>query len=762
MTRLSLLLSLLSLAARLSAQSTGDTLRYTVLFSDRPAGALSIWGTRAEWWADYQFNDRGRGPQVREHVIAGAGGTPRLVAIEGHDYLKDTVDERFSTDGRTMRWSNNVEGDQEQPARPGYYIDVAGAPSAALAQALVAAPAHTLPLLPAGEAHIERVRSLAVEAKGRSQTVVLWTVTGLGFDPAPIWLDEEERFFGTVSSWSSTIRTGWEKAVPAMIAAQDSVESARLTRVARSLAQHPAILVFQHAALFDAITAQARPRTTVVIRGDRIERVGEDGAVVAPPGATVIDATGKMLLPGLWDMHVHIQPGTEGMLDIAAGVTTGRDMGNDTANVLRLRRQFDAGELIGPRVVLAGLIDSPGPYQVPIGMLASTEAEGRAAVDRYAALGFEQIKIYSSMKPELVPAIIDEAHCHGLRVSGHVPAFMTAEQVVRLGFDELQHANFLMLNFMDTVRDTRAMSRFTAVAASGAALDLQSERVQSFLRLLKARGTDLDPTLGAFEDMFVGRPRVLSRSFSPIAARLPAQVRRGLYGGGLPVPPGLDERYRQSYAAMVRMVGEAYRAGIPIVAGTDGLAGFLYHCELELYAEAGIPAPAILQLATIGSARIMHHDAERGSITEGKQADVILGRRQPLGAHWRHSKSRTDRPGRRLVPRDRCVSGAGHCAQLIFPYEHPGHGEENDRSGAAAGSLGTRRRRPGRRAIGRAAIRHQGAAAGIPARKGTRRHGAEAIWRRHPPAGDRDVGPGGGEAGPGARAAQARRSAPRA
>jgi len=608
----------------LAAQTTADSVRYTVLFSDRPQGHLTLRGTHAEWWADYEFNDRGRGPHVAEHVITAADGSPRQVTVIGHNYLKDTVDERFTTDGRTMRWTNSVEGDESHPWRSGFYIDVDGAPSAALPQALMAAPGHRMPLLPSGQASIEKVRTLTVSANGRSRTVVEWNVAGLGFSPYPIWLDADGRLFGAVSTWSSTILSGWESAVPAMVAAQDSSETVRLARVSRTLAHRSPVLVFRHAAMFDATTATVRPHTTVVIRGDRIERVGDDAQVTPPDGAMVIDATGKMLLPGLWDMHVHVQPGTEGMLHIAAGVTTGRDMGNDTSVVLRLRRQFDDGTIIGPRLVLAGMIDSPGPYQVPIGLLASNEAEVRAAVDRYAALGFEQIKVYSSMKPELVPAIIDEAHKHGLRVSGHVPAFMTAAQVVTLGFNEVQHVNFMMLNFMDTVRDTRAMSRFTAVAQDGASLDFQSQRVRDFFQLLKDHHADIDPTVGTFEDMFVGRPRTLSTSFAMVADRLPAQVRRGLYGGGLPVPPGMDQRYRDSYAAMIRMVGELYRAGVPIVAGTDGFAGFLLDRELELYVKAGIPAPAVLQIATIGAARVMKHDSERGSIDEGKQADVIL------------------------------------------------------------------------------------------------------------------------------------------
>ena len=174
------------------------------------------------------------------------------------------------------------------------------------------------------------------------------------------------------------------------------------------------------------------PHTTVVISGNRISWVGPDAAAKIPAGAEIVDAAGRALLPGLWDMHVHISPGTDGMLHLAAGVTTVRDMGNDTATVLSLKKKFDEGSEIGPHMVLAGMIDTPGPFQVPIGLLASTDAEAKAAVDRYADLGFEQIKVYSSLKPELVPGIIAEAHRRGLRVSGHVPAFMTAEQVVRI------------------------------------------------------------------------------------------------------------------------------------------------------------------------------------------------------------------------------------------------------------------------------------------------------------------------------------------
>ena len=229
------------------------------------------------------------------------------------------------------------------------------------------------------------------------------------------------------------------------------------------------------------------------------------------------------------------------------------------------------------------------------------------------------------MKPELVPAIIAEAHAKGLRVSGHVPAFMTASQVVTLGFDEVQHANMLLLNFMDTVKDTRSMARFTAVGAAGKDLDLTSPRVREFVALFKSHGTDIDPTLTTFEGMFTARPGTIDPNQAMIAERMPPQVKRGFYAGGMPVPAGMDERYRDAFGQMKGIVKAMYDAGVPIVAGTDnGPVGFQLLRELELYVQAGIPAPQVLKLATIGSARVMHHESDRGSIAVGKVADVVL------------------------------------------------------------------------------------------------------------------------------------------
>ena len=211
--------------------------------------------------------------------------------------------------------------------------------------------------------------------------------------------------------------------------------------------------------MFDSTTATTIPAQRITVRGERIVSVEAEKGQADAAGAQVIDGSRKMLLPGLWDMHQHLSP-DNAFLDVAAGITTIRDLANSIDELGLLKNHIEHGEQIGPRIVMAGFIDVPGPFEGPVKVLAATPEEARQRVDHYADLGYVQIKVYSSVKPELVPVIIDEAHKRGLRVSGHVPAGMTASQFVRDGADEIQHMNFVFLNFWPEVKETRTPARF--------------------------------------------------------------------------------------------------------------------------------------------------------------------------------------------------------------------------------------------------------------------------------------------------------------
>jgi imidazolonepropionase-like amidohydrolase len=615
------------LCAAYASDNPGEV-RYSILMLGNKAGfETSTRNADGSLQLYYEFNDRGRGPKITERIVLNRQGVPIQIQNSGNDYEKAPVDEHFALAGGTATWKNRAEeGMMQIPPGGAFYTSISGVPEewALLARALLAAGGR-LPLLPAGEASIEKRGPLTISANGQSRTVIQYAISGLDFTPFPIWLDEDGTFFAFASDWFSVAREGWEQAADTLNKAQNEFTNQRAAKLAGALAHKPRTsMAFVHANLFDSETAGTRPNTTVVITGNKIAAVGDDGKVPIPPDAETIDATNKTLLPGLWDMHVHLSP-NDGLLHIAAGVTSVRDLANDIDALGAMQRRFDEGSEIGPRVLKAGFLDGRGPFQGPTKVFADSEQEAKSDIDRYAQLGYVQIKIYSSIKPELVPKIAQMAHAHGMRVSGHVPAFMTAQQFVEDGADEIQHMNFIFLNFMfDKVKDTRDRSRFTEVAAHAAEIDPASPKVREFIHLLQQHKTVLDPTVSIFEGMFTDRPGRVSDSYAAIADRLPAQIRRGFFYGGIEVPAGMDQRYRDSFQQMLKMTKTLYDAGIPIVAGTDGLAGFTLHRELELYEKAGIPAPKVLQLDTLGAARVMKRDREVGSIAPGKLADMIL------------------------------------------------------------------------------------------------------------------------------------------
>jgi imidazolonepropionase-like amidohydrolase len=597
----------------------------SVLMTAALAGQQATWKTPdGKLHVFFQYNDRGRGPKTSTVFALGQEGMPTAEIIQGNDYLKTEVDEQFSLDKENAKWNNRAEQGDKRVTSNAFYVSLNGPPEEN-ALLVRAALAHSgkIALLPGGEVRVRQLSELDVDSHGNKKRVKLYSITGLDFQPQYLWLDDALDLFASGERWLMVIRAGWEGVQETLLNAQDAVTAARSAEFAKKLA-HPyaAGIVFQHANLFDAETTKIVADQTVAITGNRIVSVGP--AKTSPPvDALVVDATGKTLIPGLWDMHAHVQEG-DGLLNLAAGVTTVRDLGNSMDELLARRKRIGEGTEIGTRIVLAGLIDGPGPYQGPTKVLVATETEARQAVDTYVKLGYQQIKIYSSVKAELVPAIIDEAHKAGLRVSGHIPAYLTASQCVKLGYDEIQHVNFLILNFFPDIKETQTRLRITEPAKLGANLNLDSSEVQSFIQLLKEHRTTIDPTMSIFEGQYTGRPREISPGYAAVYKRLPVQVRRGMLNGGLQVPEGMDAQYRASFAKMVSIVGLLYKSGVPIEAGTDSMAGFALHRELELDAQAGIPPGEVLKLATLGAARIMEHDAELGSIAPGKLADVVL------------------------------------------------------------------------------------------------------------------------------------------
>lgn len=601
-----------------------DAVRYSVLSTGNLAGNQLVWKSAdGKRHALYQYNDRGRGPRIDTVMALGADGIPTSTENTGIDYLKGPVEERFSIREGVARWKNKAESGERPVKGPVFFPSFYGPPDEVglLAQALLRSGG-SMPLLPEGEARIEKVREVTLAREGKSQPVTLYALRGFQFSPSYLWLDRENNLFASGSNWLMTIREGWEKSQKELVGAQEEAGVQWRAGLAERLARKPAAdVVIHNVNVFDSETGKLLRDRVVTIHGNRIASVSSSES--SETNVERIDGGGGTLLPGLWDMHAHVGD-DDGLLNIAAGVTSVRDLANDTEELEARRKRFDSGKEIGPRVIAAGFMDGPGPYQGPTKVLVDTEQKVHDAIARYASLGYPQIKIYSSIKPELVPVIIADAHKRGMRVSGHVPATMFADQFVRAGADELQHINFVFLNFFRDVTETRTPARFTEPGKRAAGLDLDSAAVREFISLLRSRHVVVDPTLSTFESLYRARPGTVDPSFAAVANRMPTQLRRGFLAGGLSAEGKTDELYRASYANMVKMVGLLHRSGVQIVAGTDTLPGFGLHRELELYREAGIPPSEILQIATLQAAKVMKRDSELGSIEKGKLADLVL------------------------------------------------------------------------------------------------------------------------------------------
>ncbi len=607
-----------------------QTYRYSVLFQNEVRGAqTTVVAPDGRITVDFTYRDNGRGPDAREEIVLARDGTQLSHRVTGKSTFGAPMDEGYVREGGTARWFSNA-GRGEAPAAGAvaYYPVSEASPQAdaLLARALALRPDRRLALLPAGEIRLARLHETRLEAGGKRRSVALYAITGIDYAPTYVWLTQEPelRLFASVyPGWAQVIEAGWETQATRLEREQIEAQGRQLAALAPKLAHRTdGLLVIRNARVFDAERARLGAASDVYVHHGRIAGVYPAGSVTQG-AASVIDAGGRVLLPGLFDMHVHLGP-WDGGLHLAAGVTTVRDMGADNAVLAEQVALIESGRAIGPRVVPTGFIEGASEHKSSGGFIVGSLDDVKHAIDWYAQRGFPQIKLYNSFRREWVEGTTAYAHQRGLRVSGHVPAFMRAEEVVAMGYDELQHMNQLFLNFLSAKdTDSRTLARFYLIAENAHALDLKSSRVQKFVKLLKQRGTVVDPTLGTFGFMAYKQGEV-NPPFAPVIDHLPAAVQRLQHTNTLDVNDANVARYRASYNKMVEFAGILHRAGVPLVAGTDDTPGFVLHGELELYARAGIPAAEVLRIATWNGAKYTRTLDRLGSITPGKLADLIL------------------------------------------------------------------------------------------------------------------------------------------
>jgi imidazolonepropionase-like amidohydrolase len=364
------------------------------------------------------------------------------------------------------------------------------------------------------------------------------------------------------------------------------------------------------ARLIDGTGATAVENATVVVRDGRIVSAGHGDV---PAGLRVIHAEGQSLLPGLWEMHTHYSGVEFGPALLAAGVTTARDCGGELEFLTQVRKKIDEEYALGPRLLLAGLIDSGGPLAFG-NVDVHTPAEGVAAVDVYADEKFDQIKVYTQIQPDVLKAIGAEAHRRGMTVTGHVPAAIDAFAGVADGMDQINHMQFVIRAMMPP-------------GVTGP-VDVHSKRAVELIALLKEKQIVVDPTNGWGE--MAGHPKSVDvASFEPGIKAAPYTLAAKYRGLGV---AAVDEaKFHERMANNAAVLRALYEAGVPIVAGSDtGLIGYGLDRELELYVQAGMTPMAAIQTATLAAARAMKMEKDSGTIEVGKRADLVLVEGNPL------------------------------------------------------------------------------------------------------------------------------------
>jgi imidazolonepropionase-like amidohydrolase len=323
---------------------------------------------------------------------------------------------------------------------------------------------------------------------------------------------------------------------------------------------------------------------------------------------------------------MHVGDDSTGPMLLSLGVTSIRDPGNAVDATVSRANRIQKGELLSPAVYPSLLIDGKGPLAAQSGIEVDSAPSAVAAVRMAKEKGFTAVKFYGSMKPEWLTPAIAEAKKLDLHVHGHVPAGMRPADAIAAGYDEITHINMVMIQAMpdDVVKVSNGIQRFEGPGRYARNVDITAEPLKSLIQEMADKHIASDPTLVAFEALYVPENGELTEAYRPYLGTLPPVTERGFLTGGFTVPAGLTRAdYRASFRKMEALAQALHKANVPIVAGTDGM-GLEIVRELELYVEAGFTPAEALQTATINPARLVKTDSASGSIKVGKSADMVL------------------------------------------------------------------------------------------------------------------------------------------
>lgn len=587
---------------------------------------------------DFKFTDRATPVPLAATFRGAPDLTPRAFQIKGKTARPVSIDEAVTINDGKVHFRTR-DKNNELPSPTGPFFTIAGYAPTTMQMLMVrywamhGSPAQ-LPTLPNGTVRIEPRGQDTIRITGndgaKDQRLDRYTIEGLIWGRETLWFDANRNLVASITTDAEfdhfeAIRDGYESALGDFVGRAGVDGMSALSEISQTIAgSRASTLAIVGGTLIDGTGAPPVPDAAVVIRNGRIVAAGPRSNVKIPKNANVVDAHGKTILPGLWDMHAHFEQVEWGPIYLAAGVTTVRDCGNEFEFITAVRDAIKQGRGLGPRLLLAGVVDGTGKYTIGVERIDTPE-RARIWTDRYHAAGFQQIKIYSSVKLEEVKVVADEAHRLGMTVTGHVPEGLNAYQTIEAGQDQINHIGYVA-NIMHAPFPAD-MSRLDRMKAQ-ANLDLDSPEAKKALAFLREHRTVVDPTI-ALSEFFTATTAKPPASFEPGINKIAPELAEQLTD--VEPPSERSEIGEKAFEKEVAIVGALHRAGIPVVAGTDQtVPGYSLHREMELYVQAGFTPMEAIQAATIVPARAMGIEKESGTVEKGKRGDLILVNGNPL------------------------------------------------------------------------------------------------------------------------------------
>lgn len=600
---------------------------YSVLYGGTKVGSTKVTIDGNDLAIDHEVNNNGRGAKSKGTLTLNDQGVPLAWTIEGVTTFGNAVDEHFSVNEGTASWKAAAGEGSASFDGATAYVSQDGSPYAAYiyVNALLNDDDMTIPMLPSGTLSLNKLDELALTGNGETIDATVYALSGPNLNPAYLAVDTEQKLIAFMSPRFALLREGFEEEDTRLRDLAAALNAARFEDIAsRVTHQYESPVRIRNVRVFDPVELKLTEPSSVVVSGGKIVAV-EAADAQGSVDEVSIDGAGGSLVPGLYEMHGHMSD-NDALLNVMAGVTSVRDTGNEMDVLEALIEKIDNNTLIGPRITKSGFIEGVSEFSNSTGELAETEEQAVQLVRDYAARGgYFQIKIYSSVKGEWVPAMAAEAHKLGMRVSGHIPAFSNADQMIEAGYDEITHINQVMLGWvLDLEEDTRTLYRITGMRRF-AGLDLSSDKVQKTINAMVENNIAVDPTMVIHEFGLTARNGETRVGVQDYIQNMPIGVQRDAKSALLNVADAQeDAEYREAFDKIIETLALMHDRGILIVPGTDLGGAFELHRELELFEKVGMSPAEVLRRASYDMAHYLGYGEELGSIEVGKLADFFL------------------------------------------------------------------------------------------------------------------------------------------